>query len=200
MSHRDEAPKVASVERLLQELEVAFGKLPVPGDEDIVYDNSGSHAECEGIRRLFSGRRWQDLTPLNLYGQAEALFFTPRAFRFFLPAFVRASLLDPERADLIPDAILASLVPPGRDESPQQRKERVVASARSRGISAAVVQDLLRATEEPGVPDDGQSRLQLLDDAQVRVLADFVALLKRYRSADFAPGQLAAAEAVLRSR
>jgi hypothetical protein len=98
---------------LLEGLDAAFGGLPVPDDENLVLDNSGYDLECNQIKAQFRQRQWRSLSPVDLEGKADSLaLFTPEAFRFFLPAYVRATLLDYERADLIPMVVVAALARP----------------------------------------------------------------------------------------
>lgn len=81
------------IERILEGLTIAFGDLPVPPEDQIVHDNSSFHLECNDIRAKLRNRHWRDLSIENLEGEADSLaFLTNEAFRFFLPAFIRASL------------------------------------------------------------------------------------------------------------
>ncbi|PYQ65480.1 MAG: hypothetical protein DMF53_05465 [Acidobacteria bacterium] len=104
--------KIAAL--LLERLEAAFGDLPVPDDEHLVPDSSGYDLERNQVQAKFRGRHWRSLSPADLAGEADSLaLFTPEAFRFFLPAYVRASVLDYERADLIPMVVVWALARPG---------------------------------------------------------------------------------------
>lgn len=103
----------AETRSLLEGLEAAFGGLPIPADEHLVLDNSGYHLECNQVKAKFRGRHWRDLSLADLEGEADSLaFFTPEGFRFFLPAYVRISVLDFEHADLIPMSAVGSLTRP----------------------------------------------------------------------------------------
>jgi hypothetical protein len=101
------------VATLLERLETAFGELPMPEDDHLVLDDSGYHLECNQVKAKFRGRHWRSLSPADLQGEADSLaFFTPEAFRFFLPAYVRVSVLDFELADLIPMVVVGALMRP----------------------------------------------------------------------------------------
>lgn len=101
------------IETLLEEIEAAFGDLSIPAEGDVVYDNSGYHLECNQVREKFRGRHWRDLTTEFLNEDPQALFFfSPVGFRFFVPAFVRASIQDYENADTLPDVVVHSLTKP----------------------------------------------------------------------------------------
>jgi len=98
---------------LVRAIEAAFGNLSVPGDDNLVLNDSGSHLECNQVKAKFRGRHWRSLSLSDLTGEADSLaFFTPEAFRFFLPAFVRASVLDYDRSDLIPMVVVGALMRP----------------------------------------------------------------------------------------
>jgi hypothetical protein len=68
----------------------SFKDTPHPGDnfEDI------SATSCdEGIVDYFAGKTWQGHKVKDLHYHYDALsFFTPKAFRYFLPAFILADL------------------------------------------------------------------------------------------------------------
>ena len=136
----------SEVLRLLDELEVSFGHLPTPPSRRIVVDNDD--LECQQIREKLGGHHWRDLAIDDLAGESDALsFLTPEAFRFYLPAFIRVSLTDPFRADLIPDAILSAL---GIPEDPVVRRERereLTRRVAKTGLPAKALEDLLEERE-----------------------------------------------------
>lgn len=83
-------------EQLIVRIEQAFADVPYPGDDDLTDSSYGD--EPEALRRSFSGRtdwRASDAAFLNraLDGRGGALaFFSSRAFRFYLPAYLVADL------------------------------------------------------------------------------------------------------------
>ena len=80
----------------------AFAKTPYPGDDNIAAPNW----DDEGTTEYFRGKDWRGRSPKDLRQYASSLsFFTPDAFRFFLPAFMLAELDDPETADIIAESI-----------------------------------------------------------------------------------------------
>jgi Family of unknown function (DUF6714) len=130
--HSNNSMSEEGVSALEGELERAFGHLPLPKSDGIVYDNSGEHLECNQVRAKYSGRHWRDLSIEDIIEEPDALaFFTDEAFRFYLPAFIRASLRDPERADLIPYHVLSSLARPADREWWQEHGRSVFRSRTS---------------------------------------------------------------------
>jgi hypothetical protein len=104
---------VFDIPTFLLQIDLAFGHLPIPDDDHLVLDNSGYHLECNQVKEKFRGRHWRSLLLKDLEFEADSLaFFTPEAFRFFLPAYIRVSLLNYEEADIIPMSVLGSLTRP----------------------------------------------------------------------------------------
>jgi hypothetical protein len=67
----------------------------------------------EGVEAYFAGRPWSghDVASLRRHSAAMS-FFTPEAFRYYLPAFMLAELADPETADIIGESIVHHFGPP----------------------------------------------------------------------------------------
>lgn len=64
----------------------------------------------EGTKAFFGGTDWRSHDVVGLRAHESSLhFFSPAAFRYYLPAFVIAAVRDPGRADVIPDTILWTL-------------------------------------------------------------------------------------------
>lgn len=183
---------------LFTELDAAFGDLPIPGEDRIVYDNSGYHLECNQVRAKFRNRHWRDLTVEDLQGEADSLaFFTLEAFRFFLPAFIRVAVLDPVRADLIPDSILGSLVRPDLSGSWEERKEPLLETIRRLGMPEKLLLDLAPKAD-PELDAFCRAHVEALSDHQRQAVMSFVVFLKKHRSQDFIFGELELAERALR--
>ena len=99
-------------EELIQRIEAAFADVQYPGD-----DNIGVHREGD----IFVGQTdWRSL-PLDIslnYGFAF-LDLTPKAFHFYLPAYMCATLRYPDK-QRNPDLIVSSLTPKKLDGSYQR--------------------------------------------------------------------------------
>lgn len=102
---------------LVAQIESAFHDVPYPGDDHLVPKTPVSDRERQEIAHDFGGRDWHDLDVAYLRQRSEALFLlTPEAFRYYLPAYMRAAILDPVEADLVPAAVVMALTPSERDE------------------------------------------------------------------------------------
>jgi hypothetical protein len=97
---------------IVRDIEAAFADAPYPGDDNI---NLSEHfGAAEDMIRCFKGRQWTEISAEELSDQRFAIFhFTPEAFRFFLPAYMRANLLvGPEVMDTAWELTFGSLAPP----------------------------------------------------------------------------------------
>ncbi|MFN7960547.1 MAG: DUF6714 family protein [Thermoanaerobaculia bacterium] len=178
----------------MKKLEEAFPDLPPISADCVTTDPGYLDPERIGLKRKFGGRLWTSLSFEDLQGEAGCFgFLTPEAFRYYLPAFIRFSLIDPVGADLIVDSILSSLASPDRRDDFQRRLPEYLATARRLGIPAEIVEGL-----KPPDPEERATyraeRIAGLTPKQRAVVTDFVRFLIAHRSEAFMPGEL---EAVL---
>ena len=157
------------IRALMEHLEAAFGGLPVPADDRLVLDDSGYHLECNQVKAMLRGRHWRDLSPEDLEGEADSLsFLAPEGFRFFLPAFVRVSLLDFERADLVPMAVVGALTRPDDPDRQEYFNSRLGAlDARQRQALKQFLAFLRRRYEAYFLPGELERAEESLDASAV---------------------------------
>lgn len=92
-SFRYPAAREAQIEALLRQIGEAFAAAPYPGDENVCHPAKGDDEAAEYALE-FRDARWQHLHPRFVQYHYPALsFFTPQAFRYFLPAFLVADLM-----------------------------------------------------------------------------------------------------------
>ena len=90
-------------------IETAFADTPSPGND---FDDISATQWDEGIVDYFRGTSWRGHGVRDLRCQSAALsFFTDKAFRYWLPAFMLAHLEDAEQADIIAESIAGHLLP-----------------------------------------------------------------------------------------
>lgn len=99
--------------RLRKLIEGAFAVVPYPGDDDLVEPHC---PECKALTEAFKGKRWTNYKdhPLALLGvdhQEAFAFFTPRAFRYYLPLAMLAIVDLYEETDLLPQSLIMHLSP-----------------------------------------------------------------------------------------
>lgn len=103
MSHRKEI--ISAIER-------AFEHVEYPGDDNIVRDFVN---DPEDMKEAFIGKSWREISVQVMYNfRLDLLLFTPKAFRYYLPAFLIASLkptFKPLYFGEITEYVFISLVP-----------------------------------------------------------------------------------------
>jgi hypothetical protein len=76
---------------LQEQIMAAFKNTPHPGNS--FADIAASTYDDEGIVAYFAGKTWRGHEVKDLHSHYDALsFFTPKAFRYYLPAFLLADL------------------------------------------------------------------------------------------------------------
>ncbi len=97
-------------EDVRRQIEVAFAETPAPGTD---FDDISATRDDEGIVDYFRGTTWHGHRPRDLRVHEAALsFFTDKAFRYWLPAFMLAELESPVEADVIAQGIAFHLTEP----------------------------------------------------------------------------------------
>ncbi|MET0029744.1 MAG: DUF6714 family protein [Candidatus Thiodiazotropha sp.] len=88
---------------LIEKIKAVFDSSPIPDGEII----SVPYGTDEGVSDYFTGRPWYGHSIKALRWHEVAMcYFTPEAHKYYLPAFMQASIEDPEEADVIPDNII----------------------------------------------------------------------------------------------
>jgi hypothetical protein len=146
------------VREIVRDIEVAFADAPYPGDDNI--NLSERFGAAEDMIRCFKGRHWTEISPEELSSERFAIFyFTPEAFRFFLPAYMRANLLVLEVMDTAWEFTFGCLAPPEEGDTEgnawfMARMEKLTPAERA-AVRAYV--DLYVATET-SYPDPSRDR------------------------------------------
>ena len=88
-------------------IESAFANTPAPGNN---FSDISATMDDEGIVEYFRGTTWRGHRVQDLRCHSAALsFFTDKAFRYWLPAFMLAELENPDAADSIAEGIALHL-------------------------------------------------------------------------------------------
>jgi hypothetical protein len=103
-----ETPRAVAV--LIDE---AFHDVLYPGDDGLVVIQKEHDPERLEIREGFAGKHWSVL-PLSFlrYHHQSLFFFTSAAYRFYLPAYLKASTISYNKAGNIPGSVVFSLTRP----------------------------------------------------------------------------------------
>lgn len=136
------------MEELVSQIENAFADRAYPGDENIThctYDKKyggqfdGPCPECRGMSAFFRAKSWKQLRAAELrrYGQPVAQF-TIKAYCYLLPAYMIASLREPEDLDVCVDVLTYRLGPKPDYEFGQDELRGTLAELCRAELSAAL--------------------------------------------------------------
>jgi len=91
-------------EEVAELIESAFSRERYPGDSHLT---QGPSMEAAELREFLRGKRWRDLQLEELVRNRESIFFmTPEALRYYIPAFLIASVRHYADSDQIPSTLL----------------------------------------------------------------------------------------------
>jgi hypothetical protein len=132
----------------------AFSGARQPRASEIVPDHGYVHLEGEEIRHAFGGKAWDELTvPFLTYHRQAVFFFTPQAWAYYLPAYMRAVVDHFDETDTMLNELLATVTPNRDAELDALRRERVGAlNGQQRGALVKFVE--WAAAEHPDDLDD----------------------------------------------
>ena len=74
---------------LIAAIDEAFASIPLPVS---ITECDPDCPECNDLTAEFQGRRWQELDDARIEANYSLSLLTPRAFHYFLPAYLRFSL------------------------------------------------------------------------------------------------------------
>jgi hypothetical protein len=98
-----------SVEELIGMVESAFAEVPPPDCNDKISNPNCACGECGRLRDAFRGRDWREVaTDADTIDNHYPCLMSPRAFHYYVPAYLISFLLDEEEYD-IPDMIIGSI-------------------------------------------------------------------------------------------
>lgn len=110
------------IEFVKNEIKTAFSNIEVPRDDNLLYDNTCGHQECLEIKRIFTGKKWENIKLEDiLYKNYVFSFFSKEAYRYYLPAFMIIVLDNYVEADIVSQAVIYRLTPSTKDYKPRKR-------------------------------------------------------------------------------
>jgi len=107
-----------STSSLIKRIATVFPVEPVPQPRDILYNEEATYqgsfpvdSELAEIKDFFGNRRWDSVTPQDVFQFRHALsFFSKSAFAYYTPAWMTCSLLDEVAVDTADSDLVCSLV------------------------------------------------------------------------------------------
>ena len=130
---------------LVDRIAAAFSVEPVPSEPlfEPQFLDPAKQGD-DGATDYFLGKQWNTLEVAELRYHSDAMFmFTPEVHRYYLPAFMSASLTHPDEADTIPDDILFHL---GHNDLFWNERVKALSAAQRE-----VVASFLRAVADPKI-------------------------------------------------
>ncbi len=115
-----------TVEQICSELEVAFANRPYPGD-DFIADTAEGDPSYEGndAAEFFKGMDWKDFSWSEDWAYPDFFaFLTPKGLAYYMPGFLKASLLDFDQAFEVTQTVCFALTPIETWEQPELVKMR----------------------------------------------------------------------------
>jgi hypothetical protein len=96
-------------EEALARIEAAFGGVPRPTNGELLHPESSDDMDLEPLYEIDS---WRDLTDeVLIYSYAAPSFLSAAGFRYFLPAYMRFSLNNPDSPEAVVSATIWGLDP-----------------------------------------------------------------------------------------
>lgn len=115
---------------MLNQITRAFPKQPYPTAQAVTLKDDVKGTEESDIAQAFQGKSWQDLDAETVRYHAVALhFFTPQAYRHFLPAYMTLCVTHYTEVDVAVDMLISTLRSPsvgGVDAEGYSRFQEVV--------------------------------------------------------------------------
>lgn len=100
-------------QKIVRQIEEAFADTPYPGDSNIGW---GCGWEGKEFERVLRGKHWKELSLEIIFTHRDELpCTTPEGFRFYLPAFMLATLLHYDEIDTLSGNLISSLSPDNGD-------------------------------------------------------------------------------------
>ena len=108
-----------------EEIMQAFKDIKHPGGHthSITYEDTG---ESQDVADAFCARSWQEMSLELTHEHNDSwCFLTPAAYRYFLPAYIYASLQLYNDPASLEESVLYSLTPPKEGERHEKYEERM---------------------------------------------------------------------------
>ncbi len=97
------------METLVREIGEAFAGCAQPSDDELLHPDCMDDVD---VLEFYGGVRWQDMTDeMIVYGYAAPTAFSPKAFQYYLPAYLIWTLNNLDSTEYAAESILLALDP-----------------------------------------------------------------------------------------
>jgi hypothetical protein len=166
-------PEIAG---LVEQIESAFAATPYPGDDHICDPRPGDEEVAEYALE-FRGASWNRLHPEFLaYHDAAISFFTPQAFRHFLPAYLIAELRAPDTEIWLNSSSVFHLSY-GLVEMPtlsDAQIEGMIAAMKKENPELEIEPQIFKPIEDPGAYDRAIKRFSTFSLAEREAIVAYL--------------------------
>jgi hypothetical protein len=101
---------VTTPESALELVERAFADVERPSNEELLHPQCSDDGDIEDFYEISD---WRDLTDADVIsGYASLAFFSAAGFRYFIPAYFRYVLRNPDSPEAVVDSTIWSFYPP----------------------------------------------------------------------------------------
>jgi len=147
---------VVSTNEALTRIDIAFSGVPRPDNDELHHPDSYDDMD---LQRLYEIGSWRDMTDHDVIEEYAALnFLSAAGFRYFLPAYMRFALLNPDSPEAVVSSTIWAL-------DPSLYSEGIDAYARSKYVlfdeaQRAAIVTFLDAMTDSSYGDDALRALQ----------------------------------------
>jgi hypothetical protein len=163
-------------DELIQLIKSAFLFEPMPNGDDIVYDPQTAD---EGIEQIYSGKLWYELDyKFILENRNGIYFFSNNAFKYFIPAFMIASIEYFEETDDVPAVVVSIFTLPEKADIVNQFNYLKLYN-NSIGHDEELMKELLKNN------DDQRKwfleRMSVFNESQCKTIIKYLKYMEQYK-------------------
>ncbi|WP_377192896.1 DUF6714 family protein [Ruegeria meonggei] len=101
--------QTTTAETLTTLIKAAFDCLEPPSDDELLHPDCMDDVD---ILEFYGGVKWQEMTDrMIVYGYAAPTAFSPKAFQYYLPAYLIWTLRNPDSPEYASESIIQALDP-----------------------------------------------------------------------------------------
>ena len=149
-----EALMDATKQLIIENIKKAWEHVPYPGNENIFTPDS---YDDEDITEYFFGTTWEghSVVQLRVHCSAISTFFSPKAYHYWLPAYLIASIEDPDELSQGVDRLIGSFTPEidASRFSMDQRERFALLTNEQKLCIILVIEFILSQDEDPTNPE-----------------------------------------------
>ncbi|MDR1460961.1 MAG: hypothetical protein LBI78_04895 [Campylobacteraceae bacterium] len=161
---------------LIELIKTAFMSNKMPDDNDIVYDPLTAD---EGIEQVYSGKLWYELDyKFILENRNGIYFFSKNAFRYFIPAFMIATIEYFEETDDVSAVVVNIFTLPEKADT-VKKFNSLKSYNNSIGYDEELMKELIKSTD--GQREWFLERMSSFNDMQCKSVIKYLKYMEQYK-------------------